>query len=88
MWYSRREIDGFRNAPASMYRAGFATSADGIEWQRRDSLAGLDPSLDGWDSDAIAYPYVMEISGRLLLFYNGNGFGKSGFGYAIGELLP
>lgn len=88
MWYSRREIDGFRNAPASMYRAGFATSADGIEWERQDSLAGIEPSLDGWDSDAIAYSYVMEISGRLLLFYNGNGFGKSGFGYAIGELLP
>jgi len=87
MWYSRRDIDGFRNRPESMYRAGFATSGDGITWLRRDSLAGLEPSLEGWDSEAIAYPYATESSGQLLLFYNGNGFGKSGFGYAVGEIV-
>src|SRR5690606_23473237 len=87
MWYSRRDIDGFRNRPENMYRAGFATSGDGITWQRRDSMAGLEPSLEGWDSEAIAYPYVTESFGQLLLFYNGNGFGKSGFGYAVGEIV-
>lgn len=86
MWYSRREIDGFRSRRESMYRAGFATSDDGISWTRCDELAGLEPSPEGWDSEAIAYPYATDISGRLLLFYNGNGFGKSGFGYATGEL--
>jgi predicted GH43/DUF377 family glycosyl hydrolase len=86
MWYSRREIDGFRSRRESMYRAGFAISDDGISWNRRDELAGLEPSSEGWDSEAIAYPYAMDLSGRLLLFYNGNGFGQSGFGYATGEL--
>lgn len=86
MWYSRRDVDGFRDRRKSMYRAGFAISEDGISWTRRDDLAALEPSQDGWDSEAIAYPYAIKIVDRLLLFYNGNGFGRTGFGYAEGEL--
>jgi len=87
MWYSRREIDGFRSRRESMYRAGFAVSDDGISWDRRDDLADLDLSPDGWDSEAIAYPYATQVAGQFLLFYNGNGFGRTGFGYAVGELV-
>jgi len=31
----------------------------------------------------IEYQFVLEHQGRLLMFYNGNTFGKSGFGYAM-----
>jgi hypothetical protein len=31
----------------------------------------------------IAYPYVYEYGGRKYMVYNGNGFGKSGFGFAV-----
>jgi predicted GH43/DUF377 family glycosyl hydrolase len=87
MWYSRRQIDGFRSQRDAMYRAGFASSQDGVTWSRADELAELEPSAAGWDSEAIAYPYATDVAGRLLLFYNGNGFGKSGFGYAVGEVV-
>ena len=31
----------------------------------------------------IAYPFVQEHAGRRYMFYNGNGYGKSGFGLAV-----
>ncbi len=33
----------------------------------------------------IAYPNIYEYEGRKYLIYNGNGFGKTGFGYAVLE---
>jgi hypothetical protein len=82
MWYSKRSIVNFRDNPKSQYRAGYAESFDGINWERKDNLAGIDVSDSGWDSEAIAYPYVIDAGDKLLMFYNGNGFGKTGFGYA------
>lgn len=80
MWYSRRlrATDG-RAAP---YQLGYAESDDGVVWQRRDELGGLGPSGAGWDSDEIAYPSVFAHRGALYLLYNGNGYGRSGFGVA------
>lgn len=64
------------------YRLGYAESNDGISWVRKDNLMNLDVSKDGWDSEMITYSAVIEIDGKLIMFYNGNGFGKTGFGYA------
>lgn len=60
-------------------------SKDGLEWQRRDELAGIDVSEEGWDSQMVTYAHVYEHEGSKYMIYNGNGFGKSGFGYAILE---
>jgi predicted GH43/DUF377 family glycosyl hydrolase len=78
MWYSRR---GFREP----YQMGYAESADGLSWDRKDHLAGLDKSATGWDSEMVCYPCVADIAGRRLLFYNGNRRGATGFGYAVLE---
>jgi hypothetical protein len=51
-------------------------------WERDDARAGIDVSADGWDSQMICYPAVVDLGERVLLFYNGNGFGANGFGYA------
>ncbi len=82
MYYSRRSIAGFRHTSANGYRAGYAQSTDGITWRRMDDETGLLPSASGWDSEGIAYPYYFELSGREFVFYNGNQFGRSGFGIA------
>lgn len=82
MWYSRRDIVDFRTSQAHGYRGGYAESADGRVWQRLDDAFGLEPASEGWDSESIAYPYCLRLGDRLLMFYNGNGFGKSGFGVA------
>jgi hypothetical protein len=74
MWYCSR---------GPFYRLGYAESADGVFWDRRDEEAGLEPSRTGWDSQMVCYPAVYEHVGRRYLLYNGNGFGATGVGYAL-----
>ena len=76
MWYSIRS----RSRPS--YRIGYAESADGLSWARRDSEVGIGPSADGWDSEMICHPCVVDVEGRRYLFYNGNRHGLEGFGCA------
>jgi hypothetical protein len=76
MWYSYR---------GHAYRIGYAESADGINWIRRDQLAGIDVSPSGWDSEMIEYPFVFDHKNERYMLYNGNGYGKTGFGLAILE---
>lgn len=68
---------------SKIFRLGYAESRDGIHWVRMDDRMGLDVSSSGWDSQMICYPSVLENKGRVYLFYNGNSYGRSGFGYAI-----
>lgn len=82
MWYCYRDSSDFRDGKGS-YRIGYAQSADGVTWERKDNEVGIAPSKEGWDSKMLCYPYVVEIDNRLYMFYNGNSFGKSGFGYAV-----
>jgi predicted GH43/DUF377 family glycosyl hydrolase len=65
------------------YRIGYAESNDGIHWTRKDDEIGIDLSSGGWDSEMIAYPFVFTHKDITYMLYNGNGYGRSGFGYAI-----
>ena len=85
MWYSYRNIDEYRTNKNKSYHTGYAESVDNVNWERKDELAGLDLSETGWDSEMTAYPYVVDYQDKRYLFYNGNGFGRSGFGYAVAE---
>ena len=82
MWYSVRKNTGYRERVGSSYRIGFAESNDGIHWVRMDKAVGIGLSEKGWDSEMICYPYVFECRKKVMMLYNGNGFGQSGFGYA------
>jgi hypothetical protein len=82
MWFSVRGSYGFRDGGPDAYRIGYATSSDFINWVRDDNKAGIHKSETGWDSQMICYPAMVETSNRVYMFYNGNGFGSSGFGYA------
>jgi hypothetical protein len=83
MWYSYRGGSEYRTDHSQSYRIGYAESPDGLNWTRKDDQVGIDVSTSGWDSEMICYPFVLDINHRRYMFYNGNGFGKSGFGYAI-----
>jgi hypothetical protein len=78
MWYCRR---------GDTYRIGLAESADGRQWVRRAD-GGLGPSPHGWDSEMTAYPCVFRHRGRLHMLYNGNRYGREGFGLAVAEDGP
>ena len=64
------------------YRFGYAWSDDLATWQRDDARAGIGLADDGWDSRMSCYPGLIEIDGRLRMFYCGNDFGREGFGIA------
>jgi hypothetical protein len=83
MWYCFRGSVNYRTDKAQSYRIGYAESADGIRWQRMDDLVGIDRAEAGWDSVMMEYPFVYEHDGVKHMLYNGNGFGESGFGYAV-----
>ena len=85
MWYCYRKLSRYRQDRQRSYRIGYAESEDGLYWRRMDDAVGIDPSTDGWDSEMIAYPFVISIAEKKYLFYNGNGFGMSGVGYAVAE---
>ncbi|MBM4200305.1 MAG: hypothetical protein FJ189_03355 [Gammaproteobacteria bacterium] len=74
MWFSHR---------GSAYRIGYAVSADGLAWERNDETVGITVSEAGWDSETIEYPYVFDHKGKRYMFYNGNGYGRTGFGLAV-----
>jgi predicted GH43/DUF377 family glycosyl hydrolase len=74
MWYSHR---------GPSYRIGYAESADGIHWDRHDGAVGIDVSPTGWDSESIQYACVFRHRERLYMLYNGNSYGKTGFGLAV-----
>ena len=85
MYFCYREAYGFRTDSKKGYRIGHATSSDLIKWERNDKELGIDVSAEGWDSRMQCYPHVFECDGSVYLLYNGNDFGRRGFGLAILE---
>jgi hypothetical protein len=85
MIFCYRNATGFRKIKDRGYRLGYAISNDLKSWTRDDSAIGIEPTLQGWDSDMMCYPNLFECDGDVYLLYNGNEFGKHGFGIAILE---
>jgi len=81
MWYNFRSSYDYRDGEGS-YQIGYAESYDAKNWLRKDSESGIARSQEGWDSLMQCYPFVIKVGRKLLMFYNGNGFGKSGVGFA------
>ena len=46
--------------PRRAVRIGYAWSENGVDWTRRDDLAGIDVSGSGWDSEGICYSHVFR----------------------------
>lgn len=79
MWFCSRGSAG-----AATYRIRYAESEDGLVWERRGpENAGIDVSASGWDSEMVCYPYVFDHGGMRYMLYNGNAYGKTGFGIAV-----
>jgi len=80
--FAHREALGFRTDPDSMYRLGYASSTDLVNWERDDSQAGIVAGGSDWDSQMLCSTQVLDVGGRLLMFYCGNEIGRWGFGIA------
>lgn len=77
--YVRKQIE--------QYRIGYGESHDGLTFVRKDNApeALIEPSQNDqdWDGQAVTYPHVFALNGRIYMLYNGNNFGATGFGLAI-----
>ena len=85
MFFCYRQSSDFRKNKGRGYRIGHAYSDDLARWIRDDENPLLDVSPGEWDSDMVCYPHVFECDGKVYLLYNGNEFGRSGFGLAVLE---
>jgi len=85
MYFIYREGLNFRSVNGRGYKIGYATSKNLYDWDRKDQESGIEYSEIGWDSTMHHYPHVFELNGNYYMTYNGNDFGKYGFGLAILE---
>jgi len=82
MYFCYREATDFRKNKFRGYRIGYAFSDDLGQWTRDDDQGGIGFSDEGWDSDMLCYPHVFRCDENVYLLYNGNEFGRFGFGLA------
>lgn len=85
MFFCYRQSFDFRTNRDRAYRIGHAWSDDLVDWVRDDDSLALDVTEGDWDSDMLCYPHVFECDGRIYMLYNGNAFGRYGFGLAVLE---
>lgn len=87
MWFCFRGSTDFRDGSGS-YGLGYAESSDGVSWKRLDDkvfASGISDQREEWEATMQSYPAIIQDGQREIIFYNGNGFGRDGFGCAIRE---
>ena len=77
MWFSYRSGSGERLPDWLRVQPERGT------WDLRLKETGIDVSTSGWDSEMIEYPFVFNTRVSACMLYNGNGYGKTGFGIAV-----
>ena len=85
MFFCYRYATGFRTNKERGYRIGYAWSENLVDWKRDDASSGIEVTPGSWDSDMMCYPHVITVNGDVYLLYNGNQFGRHGFGAAVLE---
>ena len=85
MYFCYRQATDFRLNRSRGYRLGYAWSSDLVAGRGTMPAAGIDVSASGWDSDMLCYPHVFRCGEDAYLLYNGNAFGREGFGVAVME---
>lgn len=74
MWFCSR---------GERYRLGYARSEDGEQFRRVAEGVALEPwPPRGWDEQMQAYPAIFGEGTRWWMLYNGNQYGRDGFGIA------
>jgi len=76
MWYSKCNPH---------YHIGYAYSHDLLHWTRADNLIHFGWGPEDWENRERAYPCLFDHEGRRYMLYNGNDYGRTGFGIAMLE---
>jgi len=82
--FSHRSRRDFRTDTAAAYRImEIDLDASGMpDGAPRSLQFANEPGPDDWDGRMQAYPSIVPLGDGHVMFYNGNGFGASGFGWA------
>ncbi len=83
LFFCYRQSFDFRKNAKRSYRIGHAWSDDLCNWTRDDDSPSLEGTAGEWDGEMQCYPHVFECDGEVYLLYNGNEFGRYGFGLAV-----
>ncbi len=82
MFFCFRQSFDFRKSKGRGYRIGHAYSDDLVSWKRDDENPHLCVTEGSWDSEMLCYPHVFQLGSSVYLLYNGDDFGRYGFGLA------
>jgi hypothetical protein len=82
MVFCFRHASDFRTNPKRGYKLGYAYSKDLQIWIRDDEKLNFSLPDEGWDSEMMCYPHLFKVDDQIFLLYNGNNFGRVGFGLA------
>jgi len=85
MIFCYRHAFDFRTDKKKSYKLGYALSDDLKQWDRDDNMLNINFEENEWDSNMQCYPHLFHYKKEIYLLYNGNEFGKYGFGIAILE---
>jgi len=78
MWYSGND--------GTQTRIGYATSADGISWEKPISTAVLEGNDGTWDGAGAGSPTVIQEGSTYRMWYSGNDGTQTRIGYAFSQL--
>jgi predicted GH43/DUF377 family glycosyl hydrolase len=86
MWFTYRGSRDFRDGMDS-YKIGYAEADIDTpnKWTRMDKKSGIITGPGEYDNLMQAYPSILKVDNKKILFYNGNSFGTNGFCCAIIE---
>ena len=80
IWYSRKSIASPYYISGAYSYEQWITKFNPPFWTHTGGINLL--SDEGWDSEMQCYPYIHKHGSRTYMFYNGNGYGASGIGWA------
>jgi hypothetical protein len=86
MVFCFRHSSDFRTNPKRGYKLGYAWSSDLKNWERDDAKLNFTLPDEGWDSEMMCYPHLFKVDNNIYLLYNGNNFGRFGFGKLLSNL--
>lgn len=73
MWYAKRHPG---------YRLGFAYAGPDGVWRRHDDCVTFAGEPAAWEASERTYPCVFRVGDDWYMLYNGDGYGRTGFGLA------
>jgi hypothetical protein len=88
LFYCYRDVFDFRTNPSKGYKLGCVRSENLQDWEPEEIVAENSSTYEIWDKDMQCYPHAFSWKNRNFIAYNGNNFGREGFGLAEISVKP